>query len=174
MNTGIPAVRACIALGSNLDDPLLQVTLAAKALDALPNSECLRLSSLYISAPMGAVVQPDYVNAVAVLDTRLPPRKLLRHLQDIENRQGRVRKGQHWGPRTLDLDLLLYGDLRQNDPVLTLPHPGLAQRNFVLFPLFEIAPDLEIPGLGSLRGLVEKSDMKGLRRLEHDHETQAS
>lgn len=174
MSRTTPAVQACIGLGSNLDDPRRQVMQAARALDALPDSGRPRLSSLYISAPLGDASQPDYINAVAVLPTRLPPLELLFHLQGIEQRQGRVRGGQRWGPRTLDLDLLLYGDLLQNDPVLTLPHAGLAQRNFVLFPLFEIAPDLEIPGAGSLRGLVGKSSMEGLRRLEHEHETQAS
>ncbi len=166
--------RACIALGSNLGDPVRQVREAAHALDALPASRRLAMSSLYVSAPLGGMAQPDYINAVAILRTHLPPLKLLRCLQEIETRQGRVRSGRRWEARTLDLDLLLYDDLRLRDTELTLPHPGLAQRNFVLYPLFEIAPDLDIPGVGALRELVSKSGMEGLRRMVHTHETQAS
>ncbi|HFD91748.1 MAG TPA: 2-amino-4-hydroxy-6-hydroxymethyldihydropteridine diphosphokinase [Gammaproteobacteria bacterium] len=174
MTRAYAGARACIALGSNLGDPVRQVREAAHALDALPASRRLAMSSLYVSAPLGGMAQPDYINAVAILRTRLPPLDLLHHLQEIERRQGRVRSGRRWEARTLDLDLLLYDDLRLRDTELTLPHPGLAQRNFVLYPLFEIAPDLDIPGLGALRELVSKSSMEGLQRMEHTHETQAS
>ena len=174
MRTGDEQVCAYIALGSNLNDPVLQITRAFVALDAMPKTRCVLKSSLYSSQPMGEIEQADYINAVTTLETCLSPRDLLRCLQDIENRQGRVRGDVRWGPRTLDLDILMYADLQHDDPVLTLPHPGLSQRNFVLFPLLEIAPGLTVPGLGSLQGLVNKASMMGLQRLETEHEMPVS
>ncbi len=174
MSTGNEQVCAYIALGSNLSNPVLQITRAFVALDSIPGTRCVLKSSLYSSRAMGEIEQPDYINAVAALETRLSPRDLLRCLQDIENRQGRVREKVRWGPRTLDLDILIYADWQHHDPVLILPHPGLSQRNFVLFPLFEIAPDITVPGLGSLRELVEKTPTNGLLCLETECETQVS
>ncbi len=159
-------VRAYIGLGSNLDDPLRQVRSALAELAALPESALVARSSLYRSAPMGPPEQPDYVNAVAVLDTRLEPLPLLEALQSLEAAHGRVRGPQRWGPRSLDLDLLLYGTQRLHDPRLSVPHPGLPERNFVLYPLSEVAPDLQVPGYGPLRDLLARCSAAGLRRLD--------
>lgn len=160
--------RAYIGLGSNLADPVAQIQAALVALDQIPGTRCVRHSSLYHSAPLGGKDQSAYVNAVAALDTGLTALELLAELQAIERRQGRVRGAERWGPRTLDLDLLLYGDARYNSEVLTLPHPGLHERSFVLYPLHEIAPDLEVPGQGGVRELAErcrKQDTLSCERL---------
>ena len=139
----------CIGLGSNLEDPVRQVCSALAELAGLPRSQLLLQSSLYRSPPMGPAGQPDYVNAAALIETALEPLELLDALQAIEAAHGRLR-GLRWGPRTLDLDLLVYADLRLRHPRLVLPHPGIGQRAFVLVPLAEIAPDLVIPGTGSV------------------------
>lgn len=144
-------VRAYIGLGSNLDDPVAQLRRAIAALRALPHSRLTAHSRFYRSSPMGPSEQPDYVNAVVMLDTTLEPLALLDALQAIEQRQGRVRHGERWGPRTLDLDLLLYGAEVIDHPRLTVPHPGIRQRNFVLLPLTDLAPELCFPDGGSLR-----------------------
>lgn len=159
-------VRAYIGLGSNLGDPAAQVRRALAALNEIPASHCVARSGLYRSAPLGSADQPDYINAAAALDTRLPAHELLRQLQAIEARQGRVRGPERWAPRTLDLDLLLYGDLMLNEDVLTVPHPGLPLRSFVLYPLRELAPELIVPGRGSLRALIAACPARGLERLE--------
>lgn len=129
---------AYIGLGSNLQDPLAQLRNAVTAINNLPDSRVEHCSSIYRSAPLGAVVQPDYLNAVLLLATVLAPLRLLDALQQIEQMQGRVR-GVHWGPRTLDLDILLYGDQKIDSPRLTVPHPAMEGRNFVLYPLLEIS-----------------------------------
>ncbi|MCW8905626.1 MAG: 2-amino-4-hydroxy-6-hydroxymethyldihydropteridine diphosphokinase [Sedimenticola sp.] len=159
-----PAI-AYIGLGSNLSDPVRQVRQALETLSTLPEVTLLKKSGLYRSSPMGPVGQPDYVNGVVQLETRLAPFPLLDLLQAIEQQQGRVRN-ERWGPRTLDLDLLLYGDLKMEGERLTIPHPGMAQRAFVLYPLQEIAPDLVIPGLGALATLVGQCPKQGLRPYE--------
>lgn len=158
-----PMVTAYIGLGSNLAEPVLQIRRALAALEQLPESVLRHCSSLYLSPPMGPADQPDYVNAVAALETTLPPLDLLTRLQRIEQAQGRTRS-VHWGPRTLDLDLLLYGDRIIEDERLRVPHPGLPERAFVLYPLQEIAPDLELPGLGPLAALLANCPMDGLKR----------
>jgi 2-amino-4-hydroxy-6-hydroxymethyldihydropteridine diphosphokinase len=158
-------VQICIGLGSNLANPVLQVRKALDALTRLPNTRLCAHSSLYHNPPMGPVPQPDFVNAVAVLETRLTPHQVLRHLQDIETRQGRIKDKVKWGPRTLDLDLLLYGEEHVRDDLLIVPHPGLGQRAFVLLPLYEIVPHLEIPGLGSLAGLLEGMPVHSLHPI---------
>lgn len=162
-------VSAFIGLGSNLDDPLRQVRTALAELAELPSSRVSAVSSLYRSVPLqGPGVpqdQPDYINAVARLESALTAEALLDALQAIEARHGRVRGSAHWGPRTLDLDILLYGDLRIDTPRLRVPHPGLAERNFVLQPLAEIAPDLDIPGQGPLRELLARCPRTELERL---------
>lgn len=154
-------VIAYIGLGSNLSDPAQQVRSALATLSSSPEVKLLRSSTLYRSAPMGPPGQPDYVNAVAQLETRLSAHQLLDLLQGIERQQGRIRD-QHWGPRTLDLDLLLYGDCRIVDERLTVPHPGMAERAFVLYPLREIAPGLEIPGVGALSDLLDRCPEEGV------------
>ena len=139
--------RAYVGLGSNLDGPVLRVRKAIEALARLPRSALVATSRLYRSEPLGPPGQPDYVNAAVALDTALDPVALLDRLQAIEVQHGRER-GLHWGPRTLDLDLLLYGDLQMHTARLTLPHPHLHERAFVLQPLLDIDPDLAVPGLG--------------------------
>ncbi len=144
---------AYIGLGSNLDDPSSQILRAFDLLASIPTTRLVRRSSLYLSAPFGPVKQPSFVNAVALLDTRLDSRALLRSLQDIEDSQGRER-GSRWGPRVLDLDLLVHGNREIDESKLTVPHPGIAERNFVLLPLREIAPELVIPGLGRVADIA--------------------
>lgn len=144
---------AYIGLGSNLDDPKAQIQKALQALENLPETCLLRHSSLYRSAPVGPQDQPDYINAVALVETAFSPSPLLAELQRIEQAQGRVRT-KRWGPRTLDLDLLLFDDLQLQTSTLTLPHPEMHQRAFVLVPLLEIAPDILIPGKGAARALL--------------------
>jgi len=157
-------VRAYIGLGSNLQNPLQQLCWALQALAALPGSSDLVRSPLYRSEPLGPPGQPPYINAVAGVMTKLPAVELLRALQAIETAQGRVRN-ERWGPRTLDLDILLYGDSVQTDPQLSIPHPRLAERAFVLYPLADIAPDLVIPGLGKLAERLHACPYLGLERL---------
>jgi 2-amino-4-hydroxy-6-hydroxymethyldihydropteridine diphosphokinase len=156
---------AYVGIGSNLDDPVAQVKEALEELDAIPDSVLVARSSLYSSKPMGPVDQPDYVNAVAAIDTLLSPEELLKELRNIEDRQGRVRGGEKWGPRILDLDLLLYGKKQINSPELTVPHPGLHERDFVIIPLAEIGGDLNIPGYGPLRSLIRNCEKHSLKKL---------
>jgi 2-amino-4-hydroxy-6-hydroxymethyldihydropteridine diphosphokinase len=156
---------AFIGLGSNLDNPESRVRRAIQTLDGLPGSGVLAVSSLYRSAPMGPKDQPDYVNAVVQLVTGLSPEALLDQLQLVEQIHGRTR-GQHWGPRTLDLDILLYGDDVITTERLQIPHPGLALRNFVLYPLAEIDECIVIPSLGTVRSLLDQCARADLVRLE--------
>lgn len=158
-------VTAYIGLGSNLANPVLQIKSARTAIMQIAGVKELVFSSLYHSPPMGPQDQPDYVNAVMCIATELPPLDLLRCLQRIENDQGRVRKDQRWGSRTLDLDVLVYGDRIIDLPDLSVPHTGLAERAFVLYPLHEIAPQLLVPGKGSIADLLAKCPMNGLKRL---------
>jgi 2-amino-4-hydroxy-6-hydroxymethyldihydropteridine diphosphokinase len=136
-------------LGSNLDDPQSQVERAMAALDEIPGCHVAARSSLYRSAPIGPVEQADFVNAVVALQTTLSAEDLLIVLQGAERALGRE-PSERWGPRIIDLDLLLYDDVMIDQPHLSVPHPGIAARNFVLLPLRQIAPDLTIPGLGPL------------------------
>ena len=133
---------AYVGIGSNLDDPRAHVTRALGELDQLPHTRVVRKSSLYRSAPLGYAAQPDFVNAVAQLETGLPAERLLAELQGVEARHGRSRSFPN-APRTLDLDLLLFGDATLASPALTVPHPRMHERAFVLEPLLEIAPQLE-------------------------------
>ena len=159
-------VLAYVGLGSNLEQPLSQVTEAMSELAQLPGTRLKARSSLYRTPPLGPAGQPDYINAVAGLVTRLPAEPLLDALQDLEQRHRRVRTGERWGPRTLDLDLLLYGEYRISTPRLQVPHPRMAERAFVLVPLSEIASgDLWIPGAGELRALLDKLSEQGIERL---------
>ena len=154
-----------IGLGSNLDNPELQLDTALVALDDIPDTRLVKYSSFYRSAPLGPADQPDFINAVALVDTGLTAGHLLVRLQSIESRRGRVRGRQRWGPRTLDLDLLLYGNRVIEEPELTVPHPGIRHRNFVLMPLLELAPDLEIPGLGRVDDMLDTVGRAGITRL---------
>ena len=160
----VSRVTAYIALGSNLDNPRQQVELALRELANVSNSHVVRSSSLYQTPPMGPRDQPDYINAVAEIATALPPESLLDELQRLEIAHHRVRT-VHWGPRTLDLDILLYGQETISTPRLTVPHPGLAQRAFVVFPLAEIAPRLHIPGLGDIARLCAALNTEEPSRL---------
>lgn len=157
---------AYIGLGSNLGEPIKQLELARIAIQNLDDVEETALSGLYSSPPMGPSDQPDYVNAVMAVKTWLAPHTLLKGLQTIENAQGRVRVGERWGPRTLDLDILLYGEEMIITANLTVPHIGIAERAFVLYPLADIAPDIEVPGRGSLNFLLSQCQKGGLRRLK--------
>ncbi len=158
-------VTAYIALGSNLDDPANHVRRACQELGALPQSRCLQYSRLYQSTPHGPADQPDYINAVAELETALPPDKLLLMLQALEVEHGRVRTGEHWGPRPLDLDILLYGDQQIDGPDLQIPHPRMAERAFVLYPLAELVAEVDIPGCGLLNKLLQDCPIDGLKPL---------
>jgi 2-amino-4-hydroxy-6-hydroxymethyldihydropteridine diphosphokinase len=157
-------LRAWIGLGSNLEDPLAQVSTALQELKLLPDTTLAARSSLYRSDPVGPPGQPDYINAVAALDTRLEPEALLDALQAIEQMHQRVRK-IHWGPRTLDLDLLLYGDQVISTPRLIVPHAYMTERNFVLWPLAELAPELILPDGRPLNTLLQHCPMGTLEKI---------
>jgi len=165
VSTESPGVRAWVGLGANLGDPVAQIRSALRDLDAIAATRLVRASSLYRSAPWGGVEQPPFVNAVAQVETGLTPHELLDALLAIERRHGRIRDGSRWGPRTLDLDLLVHGSHRVDDDDLVLPHPRLAERAFVLVPLAEIAPDLEVPGVGVVADLVVQVDAASCERL---------
>jgi 2-amino-4-hydroxy-6-hydroxymethyldihydropteridine diphosphokinase len=154
-----------IGLGGNLDAPADRVRRARKALAGSEGIREVAFSSLYRSRPMGPQDQPDYVNAVMAIETDLEPLALLDRLQAIEALEGRVRIGERWGPRTLDLDLLVFGNQVIQHPRLTVPHPGLAVREFVLHPLAEILPDLDVPGVGRIRELAEQCPHNGIEVL---------
>jgi len=156
---------AYIGVGSNLDDPRAQLLRAFDQLAAIPATRCILVSPLYASIPMGPVAQPDFVNAVAALLTQLTPRELLTHLRAIERQAGRPEQHEKWGPRVLDLDLLVFGRQVLREPDLTVPHPGVVERNFVLYPLADIAPDLDVPGLGRAAGLRDRVAPTGLQAL---------
>jgi 2-amino-4-hydroxy-6-hydroxymethyldihydropteridine diphosphokinase len=155
---------AYVALGSNLGDSRRQVLDAMDALDALPETHLLQRSPLYLTPPWGVIEQPPFINAVVALDTGLLPEQLLDGLLQIETAAGRVRAERN-GPRILDLDVLHVVGVSQNDERLTLPHPRMAERAFVLLPLFDIAPTLEIPGHGSVSELLAKLDASSCERL---------
>lgn len=143
--------RVYIAIGSNLASPLDQVNAAIAALGDIPQSRTAAVSSFYRTPPLGPQDQPDYLNAALALDTDLEPEALLDHTQRIELQQGRVRKAERWGPRTLDLDIMLFGDRIIDTPRLTVPHYDMHNRGFMLWPLAEIAPDLRFPDGTTLR-----------------------
>ncbi|PCJ30921.1 MAG: 2-amino-4-hydroxy-6-hydroxymethyldihydropteridine diphosphokinase [Gammaproteobacteria bacterium] len=153
-----------IGLGSNLSDPIAQIDSAITALDAINNISVVISSSRYASPPMGPQDQPDYINAVVEVETSLSPHELLDKLQQIEQEQGRIRL-RHWGERTIDLDLLVYANETLADERLTVPHPGVASREFVLYPLAEIAPNLSIPTLASMEILLQQCPINQLKRL---------
>ena len=155
-------ITAYIAIGSNLSDPVTQTQQAIEALKVLPQSEFIKASSLYSSSPMGPQDQPDYINAVVAINTHLTPLELLDCTQAIEQEQGRVRKDERWGPRTLDLDILLYGNEVMNSERLTIPHYGMKVREFVLYPLAEITPRLQLPDGTEIATLLTQVARNGL------------
>jgi len=157
---------AYIGLGANLDQPVEQLRKAVGMLGAIKNSRLIVVSPAYASRPMGPQDQPDYVNAVAGLLSTLEPLALLDALQDIENQMGRVRDGERWGPRVIDLDLLVFGGMVMNGERLVLPHPGIHERSFVLYPLADIAPALNVPGRASVESLRAALPGDDLQRLE--------
>ena len=156
---------AYVGLGSNLSDPQRQVENAFDALNRIADARLVLRSQLWRSRPMGPQDQPDFVNAAAGLLTTKAPRDLLAELQAIERRIGKTEPGVRWGPRLIDLDLLVFGDLRADEPGLVLPHPGLHQRNFVLYPLAEFAAELWVPGLARVRMLRDRVSGEGIERL---------
>ena len=159
-------IPAYVGLGGNLDDPERQVLLGLDRLGDLPGSLLVSRSSLYVSAPMGPIAQPDFVNAAAGLLTRLSPREMLAELKSLEAVLGREPAGERWGPRRIDFDLLVHGTSRLSEDGLEVPHPGIAERAFVLVPLAEIAPELEVPGVGRVRALLEKLGRRDVARVQ--------
>lgn len=149
---------AYIGIGSNLDDPERQVRDAIDALARVPATRRLGVSRLYRTAPWGETAQPDFVNAAVALATTLEPRALLDALLAIERGQGRRRDATRWGPRVIDLDILVYGDRRIDEAGLHVPHPHIPERAFVLRPLADLDPDLHVPGRGRVRDLLENVD----------------
>lgn len=152
---------AYVGIGSNLDSPEDRVRAAIEVLRSIPDTRLMNRSSLYRSAPMGPADQPDFVNAVAALLTRLEPSSLLAELQAVEDAHGRQRSAERWGPRTLDLDLLSYAHTVCDTDDLELPHPGIAERIFVLLPLNEIAPQMAVPGLTTVANLLARLPAEG-------------
>lgn len=152
-----------VGIGSNLDNPVRQVERAIADLANIPDTSTVTVSKLVRSKPLGNDAQPDYINAVAALITRLAPERLLDELQQIESRRGRTRSGRRWEPRTLDLDILVFGSLQLATERLTVPHPQLQVRSFVLGPLSELAPDLQIIGCGTAGTLAAQIDLSDLQ-----------
>lgn len=158
-------IKTYIGLGGNLEEPVFQIKQALHSLNILPSSEMIRHSSFYRSQPLGNISQPDFINAVAEVETNLSPKDLLHVLQTIEQNQHRVRSVR-WGPRTIDLDILLYGNQVHDTEALTIPHPGLKTREFVIYPLAEIAPDLVLPDGESILEVKLQTPMNGLQVIE--------
>lgn len=159
------AAEAFVGLGANLDNPLQQVRQALSELDAIARTRVLAASSLYRSVPVGYADQPDFINAVAAVATELSPRALLDAMLATEQQRGRVRTFLN-APRTLDLDVLLYGQMQMHEDGLTIPHPRMHERAFVLVPLAEIAPRCVIPGRGAVGELLRGIDAAGVARIE--------
>jgi 2-amino-4-hydroxy-6-hydroxymethyldihydropteridine diphosphokinase len=158
-------VPAYIGVGSNLNDPQTQVRAGVSALESIPSTRLFACSKLYRSAPMGPQDQPHYVNAVAGLLTQLDASALLTQLKQLEQAQGRTQPIVRWGARVIDFDILVFGTARIENDTLRIPHAGIAERGFVLLPLMDVAPDLEIPGLGRVGALAARCDMNGLQVL---------
>jgi 2-amino-4-hydroxy-6-hydroxymethyldihydropteridine diphosphokinase len=156
---------AYIGVGSNQDDPPARVREALAALAELPQSQLHARSSLWISKPFGPVAQDDFCNAAAALLTRLPVHEFFAALRALEARLGRTPPRERWGPRRIDLDLLAFAAERIDSAELVLPHPGIVERNFVLYPLAEIAPALQLPGLGTVAELAARVSTAGIRQL---------
>ena len=161
------SVRAFVGLGANVGEVEMTLAEACMAIDGLPQTSIRNQSPWFRSPPWGRTDQPEFTNGVVELQTRLAPVELLQRLLEVEERFGRVRRpDERWGPRTLDLDLLLYGEETIDEPGLQVPHPALHERAFVLLPLSRIAPTLEIPGQGRVDALLAGVDATGLRELD--------
>ena len=156
---------AYVGVGSNLADPATQVRRAIDALANLPGTLLVARSPLYHTPPFGEVPQPPFVNAVAGLLSQLTPEELLAQLRALETALGREPPRERWGPRVIDLDLLVLGTEKRSTATLTLPHPGIAERDFVLYPLADLAPDLDVPELGRVARLRERVINRGVQRL---------
>ncbi|MDA3131790.1 2-amino-4-hydroxy-6-hydroxymethyldihydropteridine diphosphokinase [Atlantibacter subterraneus] len=156
--------RVYLAIGSNLASPLEQVNAALAALAEIPESQLVAVSDFYRTPPLGPQDQPDYLNAAVALETALAPEALLDHTQRIELQQGRERKAHRWGPRTLDLDIMLFGEMQIDTPRLTVPHYDMKNRAFMLLPLAQIAPDLRFPDGDKLSDLLANLDPSGISR----------
>ena len=159
-------IPAYVALGSNLDDPHRQVERAFEALARLPGTRLVLRSGIYRSRPFGPVEQPDFVNAVAGLLTQLDATTLLRELKSVESALGRAAPVVRWGPRRIDLDLLVHGTTRVQELGLHVPHPGIAERAFVLVPLCDVSPSLLVPGMGRVTGMLARLDAAELERID--------
>ncbi len=157
---------AYIGIGGNLSDPRSQVSRAVERIGSIADVRLVLRSRLYGSRPLGGLQQPDFVNAVVGVLTRLEPLALLRELRAIERAFGRPDARRKWDPRIIDLDLLVHGRERRGEPELRLPHPGIVERNFVLYPLADIAPDLEVPGLGRVADLAGRVPAEGIWTLD--------
>jgi 2-amino-4-hydroxy-6-hydroxymethyldihydropteridine diphosphokinase len=159
-------IPAYVALGSNLDEPARQVLRAFDALGALTDTRLVARSRLYRTMPLGPIAQPEFVNAVAGLLTQRTPEQLLADLKALETALGRETPVVRWGPRRIDLDLLVHGTSRLAGETLTLPHPGLAERAFVLVPFADVAPELDVPGLGRVQTLLQKVDTTHVHEID--------
>lgn len=151
-----------IGLGANLNDPIATVKTAIDELALMPNSRFVAASQIYTSKPMGPADQPDYVNAVALVETQLTAHQVFEYTCQIEQEHGRTRNGEHWGPRTLDLDILLFDQDVIDDKQLTVPHYGMKEREFVIYPLLDISPNLILPCGTSVESLTEKVSLNGM------------
>ena len=158
--------RVVLAVGSNLGDRLGTLQGCVQAIGGRPDTDVLTISPVYETAPVGGAAQPDYLNAVLIVSTTLPPLDLLAATQGIEAEFGRVRPqgAERFGPRTLDIDVISYAELRSDDPVLTLPHPRAHERAFVLAPWHDVDPDAVLPGWGPVADLIAHTDQTGIRR----------
>lgn len=161
-------MKAWLGLGSNLQQPAEQLKTALSRLAGKGGIEVLRTSSFYQTPPWGDERQDDFINAVVQIETSLEPVGLLRELQSVEDLMGRKRSSRRWGPRLIDIDLLLYGDQQLNMDGLEVPHPRMHERAFVLIPLAELEPGLEIPGRGSVESCLQQIDCSGIERLVYE------
>ncbi|NVK24767.1 MAG: 2-amino-4-hydroxy-6-hydroxymethyldihydropteridine diphosphokinase [Gammaproteobacteria bacterium] len=154
-----------IGLGANLNDPVSTVKIALHEMSLIPQSRFVAASKIYVSKPMGPADQPDYVNAVALIETQLNAHQLFEYTCRIEQDHGRTRNGEHWGPRTLDLDILLFDQDIIDDDKLTVPHYGIKDREFVIYPLLDISPNLVLPCGTSIESLTENVPLNGMTAL---------
>jgi len=161
-----------VGIGSNLDEPLLQAEQALMRLTMLPETRFIKASSYYLSEPMGPEDQPDYVNLVAKLETQLKPLEFLQYCQAIEQGQGRVRGSLRWGPRRIDVDILLYGDEIITTEELTVPHYAFKERDFVVVPMMEIEPELVLPTGETLKSIYQSCPKHRLEKLANKHFTE--